>query len=200
MDEFNQDYELYIHNQIKHNPKLIEEKERIQKLKELESLRLNLLVELVNNNVPSIIACLATNSNKKLCTFSAEDWINFSKQIRLFSLSEHHSVVSAFVQFFDDIKILTDEEKFKLFSSLYKESLPKEIIIDIMLDKISLDQARRAANLASTLNCSLKQAIEEIIKIDSIDNQNKELRKKYISLVHPNNEGEENKCLPFYLF
>lgn len=194
LNDFNQDYYTYVVNQIKYNSALLKEKIRLEKMFELKDIKLKLFATLINQGVPPLIAKIATDSEKKLNSFSAEDWITFCNKIKLYCQSDNRITVDTFVEIFDEKNILFDEEKFELFGILTKNKIPINIIKDIILEKISIDQAQRASKLIEKFGLSYQQAIKEILRIDSSNKEADKLRTKYKNLL----KGDNKKCLSSY--
>lgn len=194
LNDFNQDYYTYIVNQIKYNPSLIKEKERLEKLFELRDIKLKLLVKLISIGLPPIIAKICVDSEKKLNSFSSEDWITLCNKVKLYSQSAHRLIVDTFIKTFDQKNVLFDEDKFELFVTLNNNKIPLNIIKDILLEKISIEQAQRASELVEKFGFSYQQAIEEILRIDSSNKEADKLRNKYKNLL----KGDNKKCLSSY--
>lgn len=182
LKEFNQDYYTYLKNQSKHNPSLIPEKKRVQKMLKIKEIKKNMFIALIDKNIPPLIADAALNSEIKINSFSATDWENFAKAINDYTQLTDRFTLIDFVELFDSKDILFNKEKFEIFLSLKKNNIPLDLILLIMEDTISIENAKKALLLMQKYNYSLKDAIKKVKQENNKKIEEEKLRKKYKSI------------------
>lgn len=183
----NPDYDRYLANQSKKQraaslsdsaKSLSDERSRVSTARKGEALTVTIFSELVELGVPPILAKVAMTEGK-LNTYTAEDWKVFSKSITDYLSTSSRSAVTEFVTLFDDQDIIFSAEKFEKFELFYRHEVPSEILVEIIKERITIDQAVRIVSLVQEVECSWEEGMNDILSSDLKENEEEALRKKY---------------------
>jgi hypothetical protein len=187
LGKHNPDYDKYIHNQAQalktetfsHQASILfEEEKRIKEGEEKEELRNEIMGLLIAQNIPPLVVHAAM-SEKKLETYTSENWVSFYKKVKEYLEISDRSIVNSFVENTDDLSIILDEDMFNKFSTFYKHSLPVAVIMRLITEEITDDQAARALVRVELFHISFEKALEDIQAMDNKTTEEEALRKSY---------------------
>lgn len=181
LNRLNPDYETYIKNQARlgySSSNLKEEVSRIKNKRAERDVRNMFFARLVSEGIPISVVCSAV-TDAKIDSFGADDWKKFIKAVKIYIQAADEYVVSDFVETFDDKEIILDHKKFEKYVVFKNNKVPNETIIEIIKERITIDQAYRMLNLVDNFQYTWDEAVEEILSDDHKEKEENDLRKKY---------------------
>jgi hypothetical protein len=180
----NLDYETYIAAQKKVLDKAgCRETLRLKRVNQEENLRTDFTIKLLEMKLP-VEVLDAVLSDEKMNAYSAEDWKGLIKAVRGYLEEYSAGVVSAFLEQFNEIKILCVADKMETFAIFSKFNAPMEIVTEIIRERITLDQGVRVATLVVEERYTWDEAMEEVLEEDLEKATEADLKKKYQSMLN----------------
>jgi len=186
----NPDYETYLKAQKKAlagakatKSGVCSELKRLNRLSKEDNARADVVVKLLEMKLPLPVLNGAVR-DEKLNTYTAEDWVKFGKCMREY-MSEHpEEIVAEFVETFDAREIIFDSEKMENFSIFRKYHVPMKVVKEIVLDRITVDQAQRIMILVQESEHTWDEATQEILEDDLKTATENDLRSRYRSALN----------------
>jgi hypothetical protein len=145
----NPDYETYLKAQKKALTRaqtiksgVCSELKRLDRLSKEDDARADVVVKLLQMNLPLPVLNGAVR-DEKLNTYTAEDWVKFGRCMKVYLSEYPEEIVTEFVETFDAHEIIFDSDKMEHFSIFRKYQVPMKVVKEIVLDRITVDQAQR---------------------------------------------------------
>lgn len=183
----NPDYQEYLTNQaraLKRNSKvetsnaLRAEKKRVLHRDAEDRARIMFFAQLVEQGVPLLLVSAAL-TDEKLNTYTEEDWRTFCRVVKGYLEMSDRAVVTDFVSTFDEKDVVLDVSKFESFAIFHQFQIPKDIMVELVRDRISPDQAIRIVRLHDIHEYDWREAMQEILEEDIKKSSEEDLRKQY---------------------
>lgn len=182
----NPDYQRYMVNQAKalkgvkpsEAKALKRETIRVQRRNEEDTTRILFIAHLVEQGLPLTLVVGAV-TDAKLNTYTEDDWKAFCRLVKDYLQMADRSVVMKFVETFDEKEIILDANKFESFMVFYEFDIPTEILIEIIKDRITPDQAVRMASLHQDEDYDWDEAMQEVLEEDVKKANEVSLREMY---------------------
>lgn len=181
LEKENPDYEIYIKNQAKFggaSSTLKDEVSRIKRRRAERDVKNRFFARIVAEGLPLSVVCSAV-TDAKIDSFEMEDWQAFIKTVKIYLQAADEYVVSDFVGAFDEKEIILNHKKFEQYVVFKNNHVPNETIIEIIRERITIEQAYRMLNLVDSFQYTWKDAVEEILSDDLNKQEENDLRKKY---------------------
>ena len=181
----NPDYKTYVMVQKKVLGKqggLCGEARRLITIDKEDALRVEFITKLDEMNFPVEVVS-AVLSDEKLNSFTAKNWVTLTATTRKYLQEYTAGEVADFFQQFDDIKILCDPTKIEAYTIFRKYSAPLNIVVEIIRDRITVDQGVRIMKLVIDSSYEWDEAVQEILEEDFEKSEVEELTAKYRSML-----------------
>lgn len=155
---------------------------RVHNQEKEAELRMQFVVQLMEMGIPTpVVLCLVTD--QKLNTYSADDWKRISRAVKEHCNRYPAEVVSAFVSCYDQIDTLVNEDALSLYECYSRWGVPERIRDEIILGRVTTDQAERIVRLVHEQDYLWEDAFEEILSEDIKNAKEEELRDKYLEAL-----------------
>lgn len=183
----NPDYKRYLANQAMATraasltdtaDTLSKENSRVVRLGKEESTKNQFYAYLVEQGIPLLIVVSAL-TDEKLNTYSADDWRSFCKSVKGYLALAPRDTVQKFVTIFDDKNIVLDLKKFENFVVFDQYEVPDPILVELIKDRISPEQAIRIISLVQEDDYEWDEAMTEVLADDINRVEEDKLRKQY---------------------
>ncbi len=155
---------------------------RLNVIADEEDVRFQYIKEFLNLGIP-ISSIGALISDEKLNTFKASDWKKLAKKAKEYTESYDELTVFSFLNYINDIDTLLNSVKMDTFNTYISHGAPVGIALMIVQEKISEEQAVRAAKLVDVYKYIWEDAVKEILEDDRKATLKTELRSKYKEIV-----------------
>ncbi len=183
----NPDYQTYLTNQARALKKismvetsnaLRTEKKRVLHRDAEDRARNMFYAQLVEQGVPLLLVSAAL-TDEKLNTYTENDWRTFCRVVKEYLEMSDRAIVTDFVSTFDDQKIVFDLNKFESFAVFHQFHIPKDILVELVRERVSADQAIKIVNLHDVYEYDWSDAMEEVLQEDLKKSSEEDLRKQY---------------------
>lgn len=154
------------------------ENNRVHRRDAEDTTRTMFIAHLVEQGLPLVLVVGAV-TDAKLNTYSEDDWRAFCRIVKDYLQMADREVVMSFVETFDDKKIILDANKFESFMVFYEFDIPQEILVELIRDRITPEQAIRMVSLHQDHQYDWDEAMQEVLEDDLKRASEVDLRKQY---------------------
>jgi len=177
----NPDYLRYLINQRKvlgEPDWLMKEIKRTEEVVELDDIRSDYLVAMLDMGIPAEIA-VGMIRDDRLDTFEPEDWQTFMRKVKGYVSRYPADVVYNFVANISDKETLFDEDKLDTFAVYQEHDAPISMSLEIVQGRITTDQAEKITRLVVEEDYPWDEAMEEVLQETINESKAEELRERY---------------------